>query len=316
MKLLKRVLISITRRKVATLVLLLVTFMLGNVMFVSLSIKQSSEKVKDHLMQSIGAKVTLLGDMNDELAVTMMHEGEYERKFNEYLDAYEKIKKNSYVVYSDINFEFRELSLKNSKAYSISNKDGYDEYPNDDALLHEIDSADLVDEKENKIKLTEGILFSSSQMENGENVVLVSSHLKYKKETLKPHDKITFLMKDKNGKQEEIDYTVTGIFTPLENKYSDITKDIPYFYVPNQNIVYLSNKYIENSPTEFGMNRGRIYLQSNLICVNEPKNLEAFTNYAKEILEGSEITFETTEDSVSEILKPVENFASMSKNIV
>lgn len=91
MKLLKRVLISITRRKVATLVLLLVTFMLGNVMFVSLSIKQSSEKVKDHLMQSIGAKVTLLGDMNDELAVTMMHEGEYERKFNEYLDAYEKI---------------------------------------------------------------------------------------------------------------------------------------------------------------------------------------------------------------------------------
>lgn len=153
-------------------------------------------------------------------------------------------------------------------------------------------------------------------MENGENVVLVSSHLKYKKETLKPHDKITFLMKDKNGKQEEIDYTVTGIFTPLENKYSDITKDIPYFYVPNQNIVYLSNKYIENSPTEFGMNRGRIYLQSNLICVNEPKNLEAFTNYAKEILEGSEITFETTEDSVSEILKPVENFASMSKNIV
>ena len=59
MNVFKRVWISITRRKIATLIFFLFTFLMGNVLICAESIAQSGENTQNHLLNRIGGKIVL-----------------------------------------------------------------------------------------------------------------------------------------------------------------------------------------------------------------------------------------------------------------
>ena len=67
MKLVKRILVSVLRRKTSTIILLLTTFMLGNVLAVSMSITQSASAVEDNLLSMIGGKMIIETKVSDNV---------------------------------------------------------------------------------------------------------------------------------------------------------------------------------------------------------------------------------------------------------
>ena len=80
MKLFKRILVSVWRRRVPSLVILLTTFLLGNVLAVSMSITQSAKGVEDNLLSSIGGKVSIMSDVSNPDQINIMSNDEYNQK--------------------------------------------------------------------------------------------------------------------------------------------------------------------------------------------------------------------------------------------
>lgn len=301
MNLFQRVIASITRRKIPTLVIFIVTFLLGNVLFVSLSIQQSSNKIKEHLLYNLGGKLYLKSDMNDRHSVSSMYEEEYERKMNQYLDIYEKLKKDEHVAYADINFEWNGLTLVDKENYMLNESN-----QEISSQLHGVSHENLVDIKEKKIQLTQGNTFTASQMSEGEAVILTQDNLYYNDMPIQVGDKLAF-----TNDEEVFEYTVIGLFSPIGNKYSDIQSEVPLFVVPNQNLIEMMQKNVSDSRY-----KDRLYISSSMIRVKEPKDLEQLVQSATALLGKSGITFVTTQDTVSLLLGPIENFSNISQNIV
>lgn len=301
MNLFQRVIASITRRKIPTLVIFIVTFLLGNVLFVSLSIQQSSNKIKEHLLYNLGGKLYLKSDMNDRHSVSSMYEEEYERKMNQYLDIYEKLKKDEHVAYADINFEWNGLTLVDKENYMLNESN-----QEISSQLHGVSHENLVDIKEKKIQLTQGNTFTASQMNEGEAVILTQDNLYYNDMPIQVGDKLAF-----TNDEEVFEYTVIGLFSPIGNKYSDIQSEVPLFVVPNQNLVEMMQKNVADSRY-----KDRLYISSSMIRVKEPKDLEQLVQSATALLGKSGITFVTTQDTVSLLLGPIENFSNISQNVV
>lgn len=323
MRLWNRVIISVLRRKTASLVLLLVTFLLGNVLAVSLSIKQSSQSVKDNLYDSIGGKITLTSDAFDPSKLNHMSENEYLNTMNKFYELYGKLVNREIVKYGDYSLHAEYITLDESYQVQLPNYVGdYSKY----SLLHGIQNERLIDEISGKLTLIDGERFTKEQMQQGANVILVSNQVKIDGKEVKVGDKLDFrLFYETINKYSQyemeysdvIEYEVIGIYQPVINKYSSSQNYVFPFYVPNQNILNLQKMMDEikiNSEKRVSGNY-RYFIYSSIIEASSAKELDLLIYAANTYKEKYKFQYESTESFVSQFIGPIETFSTISNNV-
>lgn len=318
MKLFKRILVSVFRRRVPSLVILLTTFLLGNVLAVSMSITQSAKGVEDNLLSSIGGKVSMMSDVSSPSQINMMSESEYVDEMNLYYDVYQKLCDRDIVRYCDFSLHFENVNL-NEEGYTLPD---YDYSIVHQSLLHGIENENLLDELDGKIALIDGNRFTSEQIRNGERVVLVSSEVTYKGEEIKVGDTIDFsyyyeIFEDDYEMYmgDPITFEVIGIYQPVHNKYSDVHNYVYPFYVPNNSLIDIVKEYNQAIKGKNVLGNNKLWFNSSIVQVHKASDLDLLIYAANVYAEKYEMSYESTKSYVNRLLGPIETFSSISEKV-
>lgn len=322
MKLFRRVLVSVLRRKTSSLIILLITFLLGNVLAISLSITQSAQGVKDNLMNSIGGKIVLDSNVSSD-AVKFMNDEDYDFSMREYYDVYSKLASKEYVKYADYNLHFNNMELVDGVEYELPRYTGE---RNSYSLFHGVENEKLIDEYEGKLSLIEGSKFTKEQIEKGDRVVLVSNSVTKNGQPIQIGDVVevkTFVDVEnmmtyeiERVESEVISYEVVGIFQPVENIYSDIQNYIYPFYVPNKSLIDLCVNDIELERGHQILDKKRVWFDSSLIEVQTPDKLKHLVHAASVYVEETGVQYTSTENYVNQLLGPIESFSSLADKVL
>lgn len=325
MKFFQRLWISVTRRTTCTLVLLLFTFLMGNVMAISLSIQQSSENVKNNLMNDIGGKIMLFDNLDSHDKMVGMGSEDSQESLQTYVEVYDRLKKDKSVAYADIHFQMSGLELLDE--YKVDGKTL--SYYSSESVLYGIEDAQLIDEREGILRLDQGTYFSEKQMQQGENVLIVDNRLMMNDRLVQVGDEIPLLMKIEHydfekGEvftvhEEIISYQVVGTYQVIRNKYSDVNPDTYPFYTSNQNLFNMNEYYCSKEKELLGsiQNGSVLWINSSLIRLKSPERLNMMSLFAQNLVEDTKhMHFTTTADSVQRLIGPVKSFASIAENVL
>lgn len=317
MKLFKRILVSVWRRRVPSLVILLTTFLLGNVLAVSMSITQSAKGVEDNLLSSIGGKVSIMSDVSNPNQINIMSNDEYIKEMNLYYDVYQKLCDRDIVRYCDFSLHFENVALLHEE-YSLPKNNN--EMVR--SLLHGIENENLLDELDGKITLIEGNRFTKEEIQNGDRVALVSNEVKYNGENIKVGDTIDFsyyyeVFEDKYEmhKGEAMTFEVVGIYQPVRNKYSDVHQDIYPFYVPNNALIELVKEYNQAIENKMVLGNNKPWFNSSIVQVHKADDLDLLIYAANAYQEKYGISYESTKSFVNRLLGPIETFSCISEKV-
>lgn len=326
MNLIKRVVISISRRKVASFVILLVAFLMGNVMAVSISIQQSSQNIERNLLERIGGKLVLTGaSISSYRSVLSLDETSYDLQMNRFMEIYHTLASKKNISSADYSLHFGEIDLTEGQNIEL---DESVQYPKGYSILHGIENREMIDEKERYIQFSNGEKFTEEQMKNGENVLIANEAVLIDGRAVQPKDVIEFEIKveeyDSEMKQfivtdkETISYQVVGTFKILDNKFSDVknSNNIQMFYTPNQNIKKIYQKYTEMSQNK--KFQSKYWIDSATITVSSSEYLFQLTESANDIAKEEKypIIVTSTMDTVEKLISPVKALSAISQNIL
>lgn len=326
MNLIKRVFVSITRRKVASLVILLVAFLMGNVMAVSISIQQSGQNIERNLLERIGGKIVLTGaNISASRNVLSLDETSYNLQMNRFMEIYDYLASKNNIAYADYSLHFDGIDLVEGQNIEL---DESVQYPNGYSILHGIENRELIDEKERYIQFTNGEKFTEEQMKNGDNVLIVNEAVFIDGRPVKPNDVIEFEIKIEEydpetnkfiiTDKETFSYQVVGTFQVIDNKFSDVknSNNIQMFYTPNQNVKNIYQKYSEMSSNE--RFQSKYWIDSATIVVSSSEYLFQLSESANSIVEEENypITVTSTLDTVEKLISPVKSISAISQNIL
>ncbi|MGN1343556.1 MAG: FtsX-like permease family protein [Traorella sp.] len=319
MKLFKRVEISILRRKTFSLVLLLFTFLMGNVMAVSITISQSSEGIKENLLARLGGKVILESDLSDLESAKKMNDDKYDKEWKTFLEIYQKLSQEEYIEYADLNLHYNNLYLKNEETYHLNKPVLFEQ-----SYVHGVESKVFVDEKEEKLNLIEGEYFTQEMLDKGENVMIVSNKITHNGQPLKIGDEVEFSFViygfDNQSYEtiqlinEDVTYRIIGIYQQIENKYSDIQIELENFYVPNQSILKYATKEKEIK-TNYKILQNQVWIDQCILRVDSLEHFKRFKEIAENLTLDTNITPLSSEDTIEGLLGPIQVFSNISKNI-
>ena len=280
----KRALYSVARRKGKSILLFAVIFVLGNVIAGAIAIQQSTQNVEKNVKKELGGLATIEMDYENNQDAFMSEDFKME-----YLseDLINQVGASSYVKYYDYNVTTW-VETKKLKAVSMndtSSSDGASE----EVMVGETQSFNLkgshypeiLDIKENTIRLTDGRTFTQDEIDSGSAVAVISSGLA-EKNGLSIGDQmvIDWTAYDYSGEgtQEELFKTdvpveVIGIFEPVTVEFSADSSDEDsgsngmltqdqYLSTEQMNTIYMTNqsvieanasyqeKYVEKHPEE------------------------------------------------------------------
>ena len=320
MKLFKRVIVSVLRRKTFSIVLFLFTFLFGNVMAASTTMSQSSDSLRDDLLNELGGKIILESEISNVNTASKMNDDKYEELWNTFIETYQSLSKNPLVEYTDMNIHYQALYLKDNENYQLSNKI----YSNE-SYLHGVGSSIFVDEKEDRLNLIQGNYFSKEMLENGDNMIIVSNKVIRNNKPLEIGDKISFdfviggydysINQNITLIEEEVEYTVIGIYQQIENKYSDIQIELNDFYVPNNSLMKYINKVKEIKNENIMIINKPAWIENCVFKVNSLDNFSKFKDSVNDFLKDTPITSYTSEDTIEGLLGPIQIFSNISKSI-
>lgn len=321
MKLLKRVAISVLRRKTFSLVLLVFTFLFGNVIAMSNTIKQNSEGIKDNLLNRIGGKIVLESSLSNYDSVKKLNDDEYKDEWEVFHQAFDRFSNKDEMAYSELNYHYGSIYLDEPERYDLNNRN----YGYHDSYLHGVSSSVFVDEKEGLLSLEKGSYFTEEMLSNGDSVIIVSNSVLKDGKPIEIGDELSFSfvvqgyddVSSVDLYRETISYKVIGIYEQVENKYSDIQNELDLFYVPNQNLLkyYTIEKEFEVDNTIFKVNK-RIWIDNCVLRVASLENLESIGKGVKNYLEDTRIMSYTSNDSVEGLLGPIQIFSNLASNIL
>ena len=267
MNYLQRGILSITRRKTKSLILLLIIFILGDVMAGAISVEQAIKKAEENVLNKTGAIATIELDYDKTANFT---EEDYRNKVKSITPAkINEIGESEYLKYYDYT-STTSLQSDVFKRYvnddsSMGLFDSMLPYPDDMDYpeyfsINGVQNEDIVDLKLNKIKLSEGRKFSKEEVKSVKYVAMVSkkfaekndlrvgSKMKLKNVVAKIDD--YFEDNAKIGSQpsvlatQEIEFEIVGIFTVVRPAKADPNND--YIYDELENRIYSSNKVVES----------------------------------------------------------------------
>lgn len=182
MKFWQRALKSVTRRKGRSFILFLVIFILGNVIAGSVAIQQSTQNVEKETKRQMGARATV--DMDYEKWEKYANENQdlTDEEYMELLkpptlEEYESLGELPYVKYFDYSVNAW-IGTNNIKSYS----------PDGSGMMYDggvkhrfngkgVNRSQMLDIEEGLIKLETGELFSEQDIQDGNNVAIISKEV-------------------------------------------------------------------------------------------------------------------------------------------
>jgi putative ABC transport system permease protein len=339
MNFIKRGMLSITRNKGKSIILLLVIFVLGNLISGAISIQQATGNVETSIKEKLGTATTIeldyeaLSEMSDEEL------GDYEIE-NLSLDLIKKIGELSYVKYFDYNTSSY-LGSEALKSYRGNEAEEFEtDYsgPSMDFILKGINYAPVLDFEEQKGKLIDGRIFKTEEIVNGSAVAIMSKKLA-EKNSLQIGD--TFVLKndiygpesDKPISSRDVVLEIIGFFEPQSVKKEEGSKkdqgmydflDMDYqntIYVPNE-IVVSENKYnmeefMKSDPeiAEMMENEEITEYYTPIFVLNKPEDSPSFEEEVKPLLPAL-YTVRKASDQYETISAPIQSMSKLSSYVL
>lgn len=316
MKWYKRVLLSITRRKMKSFLLFLIVFLLGCFVTVGVAFSTAENNINHIIQMQLGAKLSIQGHLFE----SNEYYSHYLQDFDALYHTMEQLSKDENVLYSGYNLVF--YMRNNCLERNSSDHTNLDKYPLDPSetrfyntsYLFGVNDADLyADLAEKNIQITEGRTFTEDEMNNGEPSIIIDDdyvNLIYTKngfEKIEVGDKIPLLLPVyENESRENIAYTETIEFTVI-GKFK-ATRSFMYkngcgsldcvnlrFYTPNETVKKMIDRY-NHLCMEHGFTFDKLHSDDNpvtmpyyfyrpLFKLSSVDQLETFTQTAESLLE-------------------------------
>ncbi|MCM3618342.1 ABC transporter permease [Sutcliffiella horikoshii] len=341
MNFIKRGLLSITRNKGKSIILLLVIFVLGNLISGAISIQQATGNVETSIKEKLGAATTVeldyeaLNEMSEE---EMM---EYEIK-NLDLDLIKKIGGLSYVKYYDYNTNTY-LGSKTLKSYRGEHQEDFEEHEMDDSFISMdfnikgINYAPVLDFEEQKSKLIDGRVFQTEEIENGSSVAIISKKLAEKNslqigDTFVLNSEIYGPNSDKPTTIRDVVLEVIGFFEPQTVKkeegsnkdqgmYDWMDMDLQNtIYVPNEVVIAENKAHMEEymKDPEFAEmmeNEEQFEYYTPIFVLNKPEDSASFEEEVKPLLPDL-YTVRKASDQYENIAAPIQSMSKLSNYVL
>lgn len=266
----KRIFLSVCRRKIKSLLLFLIVFVLGIFVTILQILGTAGDKIEETIKMQLGATVTVESNFNKEYV--------YEKNYYENLlnlnEIYTEIEKHEDVIYSShhlVFYAFENDFLASSKSNSSQKIILNNEESNTSLALFGVNDKDVTyDIVEGIIKISEGRTFTDEEMKGKENPIIINEHnfdLIYENgefNKIEVGDTISFDLiilgnsyvynetKEIEEKEilysENVDFKVVGKFESVNdfsNGYSDYDCVERRVYIPNETVKRLINHYVD-----------------------------------------------------------------------
>ncbi|MBO0476878.1 ABC transporter permease [Vagococcus sp. DIV0080] len=278
MNFIKRGLASITRRKGKSIILFAVILILGNVMAGAIAIDQGTKSVESSIKKKLGAVATITQDVEQIEKDAKNDDSVYEKitmPKQETLSEIGKLDEVNYYDYSLTTYiNTMKLKMAQSKNQDFIVGDG----ETSNFTLKGVNFNEVLDVKNNIIKVTDGRVFEKDEIEKNKNVVMISEDVA-KENNLRVGDKMVIdyhtamgMMMSEDGSETKIDpvkkdyqVEVIGTFSVLQsekksskkNDNSDMQNESNY--MERVNSIYAPNGFVskvgkETSLLEFEKN--------------------------------------------------------------
>ncbi|WP_078382230.1 ABC transporter permease [Sutcliffiella halmapala] len=339
MNFIKRGLLSITRNKGKSIILLLVIFVLGNLISGAISIQQATGNVETSIKEKLGAATTVELDYDALYEMSDEELREYEIK-NLDLDLIKKIGGLSYVKYYDYNTNIQ-LGSKTLKSYRGEHQEDFetdDSFLSMDYKLKGINYAPVLDFEEQKAKLSDGRVFNTEEIENGSSVAIVSKKLADKNslqigDTFVLNSEIYGPSSDKPASTRDVVLEIIGFFEPQSVKKEEgSNKDQGMYdfmdmdfqntiYVPNE-VVLAENRahmeeYIKSDPelAKLMENEEISEYYTPIFVLNKPEDSASFEEEVKPLLPEL-YTVRKASDQYETISAPIQSMSKLSNYVL
>jgi putative ABC transport system permease protein len=277
----KRGILSVLRRPIKSLILLLIIFILGDVMAGAISVEQAINKAQKNVLNKTGAIATLEIDYEK---TSNLNGDDFQKKVKSIsIDTVNRIGKSKYLSYYDFTTSYS-LQTNTLKRYATDDypilKGDIDlsssvirgelaDNPNQTEYFNitGIQEKNMVDIQVGKIKLVGGRKFTDEEIENLKYVAIISknfadtnnlnigSKINLENVVVKIDDSIKPLYREStydskigidSGIQakQELEFEVVGIFEVIRPATKDSSND--YMYNELENKIYTTNKVVEN----------------------------------------------------------------------
>lgn len=320
MNFIKRAILSVTKRKVRTIILIVILSVIANMVLAGLSIRSATIKSGEFARKKLGGAVSLSVDFEKAMSKSGNKGGKIDItpltiKDVDKLKDLEHVKAYNYSSSGMVSAEgFKPVvkeqdDKKDDKNSSVvSSFSGPQDMAQPDVSLEGNLYTELSpDFTEEKSKLIEGRNLTES--DQGKNVAVIEKKLADENK-LKLGDKIK--VKSLQGKNT-VELEVVGIYT-AEKIESDPMMDAMTFLSP-YNKIYVPNSVtsqLDSSSSEQTDN-----IQSAVYYMDDPMNVESFKNDVKASgINLEDYKLDAKDSLYKQMMGPIENVGSFSKTIV
>ncbi|EDS78535.1 ABC transporter, permease protein [Clostridium botulinum C str. Eklund] len=327
MNFLKRAMLSIKKKKMKSLMLFMVLFIVANMVLVGLSIESATKKSTELAREKLGSDVTLKVNQR-KIMEERRANGDKEKGNMPYLTTTiaDTLKDNSHVIaynYSSSSFglskDFNNVKSENTDE-SDSSKSEVGRRPmfgmqgnSNVTTMPEVSflgtlTTNLLDEfKNGDVKILEGRGITKD--DTGKNVALIETNLA-KENNLKVGSKITISSLDK---KKDVNLEIVGIYEANSdvdtghNRNMDFLNPYNKIYMPYNVASQFSNNEESNGKD----------ITSATYFMDSAENIDSFKEYAKsKKIDLDTYTLDANDVLYKQMVGPIENVGSFSKTLV
>ncbi|MCC5438330.1 ABC transporter permease [Clostridium botulinum] len=324
MNFLKRAMLSISKKKIKSLILFVVLLIIANMVLVGLSIQTATKKSTELAREKLGSDVTLR--VNEQKLMEQRRNNKEEGSSSRpslTTDIADTLKDNEHVTqYNYISSSFGlAKNFENVKNEDSSDDASSEEKPkgmfkmggSDVTTMPEISFSGTIatnllsDFKDGDSKITEGRGITKDDA--GKNVAVIEKNLA-KENSLKVGSKIQVASLDENT---TLELEVVGIYEANSDESTNDNRNMDFLSPYNK--IYMPYDVVSKVSTGDSTNSKNI--TSAVYFMDNADNIESFKEYAKnKKIDLETYTLDANDQLYTQMVGPIENVGSFSKTLV
>ncbi|CBZ03780.1 ABC transporter permease [Clostridium botulinum] len=322
MNFLKRAMLSISKKKIKSLILFVVLLVIANMVLVGLSIQTATKKSTELAREKLGSDVTL--KVNDQKLMEQRRNNKEEGSSSRpslTTDIADTLKENEHVTqYNYISSSFGlAKNFENVKNEDSSDDTNSEEKPkgmfkmggSDVTTMPEISFSGTIatnllsDFKDGDSKIAEGRGITKDDA--GKNVAVIEKNLA-KENSLKVGSKIQVASVDENT---TLELEVVGIYEANSDESTNDNRNMDFLNPYNK--IYMPYDVVSKVSTGDSTNS----ITSAVYFMDNADNIESFKEYAKsKKIDLETYTLDANDQLYTQMVGPIENVGSFSKTLV
>ncbi|HCL4547047.1 ABC transporter permease [Clostridium botulinum] len=324
MNFLKRAMLSISKKKIKSLILFVVLLVIANMVLVGLSIQTATKKSTELAREKLGSDVTL--KVNDQKFMEQRRNNKEEGSSSRpslTTDIADALKDNEHVTqYNYISSSFGlAKNFENVKNEDSSDDTNSEEKPrgmfkmagSNATTMPEISFSGTIatnllsDFKDGDSKITEGRGITKDDA--GKNVAVIEKNLA-KENSLKVGSKIQVASLDENT---TLELEVVGIYEANSDESTNDNRNMDFLNPYNK--IYMPYDVVSKVST--GDSTDSKNITSAVYFMDNADNIESFKEYAKnKKIDLETYTLDANDQLYTQMVGPIENVGSFSKTLV